>query len=267
MLDRSDFEGYLALAGAEGPLLEEVPRDIEMVKLRSQAGRLLNWAPIPAGKGLLTTAMELRPIVDRLEPNIVVSFMPETSLPTSSVRYFHRPRSFRWIAREGNATNTRLEQVITNKIKRLILRRWIQVGYSAADHVVAISEGVKQGLVEHFNIVATNITVIHNPIDIARIQKEAGEPISFPWPEEKVILGVGKLTTKQKGFDILIRAFAEVRRKVRARLIILGRGERKGELEALAHRLGVEDYVTLAGFASNPWAYMARADLFVLSSR
>lgn len=266
VLNRSKYDGHLGLIRAEGPLLEEVPGDIEIVELQSRAGQPLNWVPIPAGKGFLKTAVLLRRIVDCLEPDVLLSNMPETSLPTSLVRHSHHKRSFRWIVTEHNDTNTRLEQVIANRTKRLILRRWIQVSYSVADHVIAVSEGVKRGLAEHFGISPTNMTVIHNPMDISRIQKEAKEPISFPWPEEQVILGVGKLK-KQKGFDILIRAFAEVRRKVFARLIVLGSGELKGELEALAHRLGVEDYVTLVGFVSNPWAYMARSDAFVLSSR
>jgi len=266
LLDRGNYDGYLVVLKAEGPFLEEIPRDVRIVEFQPQIRQLLNWVPIPAGKGLLSTAVQLRRVISHLEPDIIISFMPETSLPTSITRYFASKRLFKWIVREGNSTRIRLEQVITNRPKRLILSHWIRLAYSAADHVIAISEGVKSGLVNHFNIAPENISVIYNPIDIERVQKEGKELLSFPWPKEKIILGAGKLT-KQKGFDILIRAFAKLRQRVHARLIILGIGEQKGELEALGHKLGVEDYVIIKGFVPNPWAYMARADVFVLPSR
>jgi hypothetical protein len=70
----------------------------------------------------------------------------------------------------------------------------------------------------------------------------------------------------QKGFATLIRAFAEVRRRRPARLVILGDGPLRPELEALAGELGVGGDVALPGFVANPYAYMARASVFALSS-
>ena len=266
LLNRDSYEGYLGLVRAEGPLLQEVPTEVQIVESPPQSKQLLDWVPIPAGKGLLTTALKLRKMIRQLEPDIVVSLLPEISLSISLVRRFYRRCPFRWIVTERNATNIRLRHMVTSRMKRLILRRWIRAAYSAADHVIAVSQGVKQGLVENFGISPTNITVIHNPVEIGNIQKKANQPVSVPWPDKQVILGVGSLTT-QKGFDILIQAFAQVRRKICAALLILGRGEQMAELKALTQRLGVEDYVTFAGFVSNPWAYMARANVFVLSSR
>jgi glycosyltransferase involved in cell wall biosynthesis len=80
-----------------------------------------------------------------------------------------------------------------------------------------------------------------------------------------VILGVGRLTPA-KDFPTLLRAFARVRQVRAVRLVILGEGELRGTLEALVRDLGLEDSVSLPGFVQNPYAYMARAKLFVLSS-
>jgi glycosyltransferase involved in cell wall biosynthesis len=80
-----------------------------------------------------------------------------------------------------------------------------------------------------------------------------------------VILGVGRLT-RQKDFFTLVRAFAELRRRRRARLIILGEGEDRAGLEALVAELGLGDDVALPGFRDNAPGYMARSSLFVLSS-
>ena len=87
---------------------------------------------------------------------------------------------------------------------------------------------------------------------------EAGEP--------PVILGVGRLT-HQKDFHTLLEAFAIVRGQRKCRLMILGEGEDRDSLEALARKLGVAADVRLIGFATNPYKYMARSSVFVLSSR
>ena len=81
-----------------------------------------------------------------------------------------------------------------------------------------------------------------------------------------MILGVGRLT-QAKDFPTLIRAFALVRKKRAARLMILGEGEERPKLEALVRELGLEREVTLPGFVDNPYKYMKRAAVFVLSSK
>jgi len=80
-----------------------------------------------------------------------------------------------------------------------------------------------------------------------------------------VILGIGRLEA-QKDFATLLRAFAQVRSRQDCRLIILGEGSLRYELEALARKLGVAEHVDLPGFVNNPYAYLVRASVFVLSS-
>jgi glycosyltransferase involved in cell wall biosynthesis len=80
-----------------------------------------------------------------------------------------------------------------------------------------------------------------------------------------VVLAVGKLK-RRKGFSTLLRAFARLRARRDARLIVLGEGEERPHLETLAAELGIRDAVDLHGFADNPLAYMARSDVFVLPS-
>jgi glycosyltransferase involved in cell wall biosynthesis len=99
--------------------------------------------------------------------------------------------------------------------------------------------------------------------------EKSKRPFEHPWfrsGEPPVILGVGRLTG-QKAFEVLIEAFAQVRKKQRARLIILGEGEQRSMVEALIKCLGLQADVELPGFVANPYPYMAHARLFVLSSR
>src|SRR5690606_23492949 len=96
----------------------------------------------------------------------------------------------------------------------------------------------------------------------------AEEPVDHPWfapGEPPVVLGVGRLTW-QKDFGTLIRAFKRVRSRLPARLLILGEGSERSRLENLVRELGLEDDVALAGYVSNPFKFMRRANLFVLSS-
>ena len=81
-----------------------------------------------------------------------------------------------------------------------------------------------------------------------------------------MVLAAGRLVAL-KGFDTLLRAFARVRQQMPARLVILGEGSERSNLERLAAELGVAADVDMPGFDPNPFRYMKRAGVFVLSSR
>lgn len=110
--------------------------------------------------------------------------------------------------------------------------------------------------------------VIHNPVVTPKLFEQAKEPIDREWFKDgapPVILGVGRLSL-QKDFPTLIRAFTIVRKQLPARLMILGEGEERPQIEAMIKELGLASEVALPGFVSNPYAFMSRAAVFVLSS-
>jgi glycosyltransferase involved in cell wall biosynthesis len=141
--------------------------------------------------------------------------------------------------------------------------------YRRAARVVAVSSGVADDLQRFSGLDRARIEVVHNPIVSADLPARAAEPVSHPWlrpGQPPVIMGVGRLNP-QKDFGTLIRAFASLRTRCEARLMILGEGEERAALTALAAELGVSGDVDMPGFVENPYAHMARAGLFVLSSR
>lgn len=143
--------------------------------------------------------------------------------------------------------------------------RWI---YPVVDKVVCVSEGVLEDTARLAGLTAGQLTVIRNPVVTPRLGELAGESVDHAWAHDDsvpLILGAGRLT-EQKDFDTLVRAFAIVRGARPARLVILGDGRLRSKLEARINELGLKDDVALPGFTSNPYAWMARADLFVLSS-
>jgi glycosyltransferase involved in cell wall biosynthesis len=113
------------------------------------------------------------------------------------------------------------------------------------------------------------VVAIANPIVTPELLEKARAPVAHPWLEPgspPVVLGAGRLT-RQKRFDVLLHAFALVTRTRPARLLLLGEGEDRVELEALASSLGLSaDQYSFPGYVENPYAYMSRASLFVLSS-
>ncbi len=105
--------------------------------------------------------------------------------------------------------------------------------YPKADAIVAVSDGVADDLARSSRLERTAITRIYNPVVSARLDALAAEPLDHPWfapAAPPVILGVGRLTAA-KDFGTLIRAFAELRRRRRVRLLILGEGEERAPLD------------------------------------
>ena len=153
--------------------------------------------------------------------------------------------------------------------RQRMMPRLVRHCYQWADQVVGNSEGVAADLRTIIGARRADVRVIYNPVVTPETLDRAAAPPPHQWFESgapPVVLGVGRLTP-QKDFVSLVRAFARVRRTRRARLMILGEGPERGDLEALVHALSLDEDVLLPGFVENPYAYMSRAALFVLSSR
>lgn len=137
-----------------------------------------------------------------------------------------------------------------------------------ADAWIAISEGVADDAARVTGIPRARIAAIHNPVVTAELLRRAREPVDEEWlapGRPPVVLGVGRLVA-QKDFPTLLRAFARVRARRDARLLVLGEGPARAALERLAAELGVSADVRFAGAVGAAPAYMARAAVFVLSS-
>ena len=153
--------------------------------------------------------------------------------------------------------------------RALLASRLVCRAIPQADAIVAVSRGVAEEWSRAAHVPRDRITTIYNPVVGRDLPALAQAPPGHPWFEPgapPVILGAGRLV-EQKDYPTLIRAFATVREWRPARLVILGEGEHRGRLEALAANLGLAAHVSFTGFVANPLAYMARAGVFVLSSR
>ncbi len=145
--------------------------------------------------------------------------------------------------------------------------------YQKADKIIAVSKACKQDLVDNFYLDEKKIEVIYNPYQIHKIQQAQAASIggdSLYYKKKKTIIAVGRIS-RQKAFWRIIKAIAYLKEDdPEIRLLILGK-ELNGQeithkLEALIDAYHLHEQVHLLGFKSNPYAYVSRADLYVMSS-
>jgi glycosyltransferase involved in cell wall biosynthesis len=235
---------------AEGPYKSQIPSQVQVVELGASN-------PIMSLSGLVRYLRFRRPqiVLSGLTPANLVALWAKRILSSKETKVLIQVQ----VSVGVKETTTPLRALLRPFVYRLF--------YPWADGIVAASEGVAKDLLD-FGLPVSKIFVIYNPVVTENLYKKAEEPINHPWfqqGEQPVVLGVGRLH-KQKDFPTLIRAFALVRKQRRARLMILGEGEERPKLEKLIRELGLEEEVSLPGFVENPYAYMKKASVFVLSS-
>lgn len=276
----SRVQPVLALQFKRGPLLHELLPSVPVLEtidpIRSEkASRLYHklkgvfelWNKLPPAQliFLRAQAQKLCEIAQQNDCRALVSFITLPNIIAILAKLFYA-RDVKVIINVHDVTSRILKHSKLAYHEQVLLRGLIRWLYPKADLIVAVASGIKRDLIENFSVPPEKIIVIYNPIDVSTIRRRATEPVDHPWLSDcgiPLLVAVGRLT-KLKGFDLLIRAMAQL--AAPARLVILGEGEERTALENLIVELGLTDRVTLIGFQENPWKYMAHADLFVLSS-
>jgi glycosyltransferase involved in cell wall biosynthesis len=150
---------------------------------------------------------------------------------------------------------------ITQKYGAMIL-------YRLAYQIVANSKQSADDLAKTLKIPRKKIKVIYNPTVTPDISTKMKVKINHPWFNNKnspIILAVGRLN-KAKNFPLLIKTIKIIRKKIDVKLIILGEGSERNNLKNLIIKLNLEKYIDMPGFIDNPYSYMSKADVYVLSS-
>jgi glycosyltransferase involved in cell wall biosynthesis len=154
-------------------------------------------------------------------------------------------------------------------LKDRLVRRLITRLYPSADHIVAVSEGVADSVVERVSVDRDDLSVLYNPIDVDAVRARARDPVDHEWVEDSdtdVVLFVGRVA-EQKDLETWLRTFQRVHeRRPDTRGIIVGQGPQRARLSDLAASLGLADVVSLPGYVENPYRYMGQASVFLLSS-
>jgi glycosyltransferase involved in cell wall biosynthesis len=239
------------LVNAAGPFLSQVPPDIRLVDLKSAGAA----AALPALMRYLKADRPAAMIAAQTHVNVIAVLARR--LAGAPTRLVVSERShLSSAAANSSLWGDRLSPLLT------------RLFYRGADAVVAVSHNTADDLARRSRLARRQIKVVYNPCDVAAIAARASEPVEHAWfyaGEAPVFLAVGRLE-KPKDYPTLLHAFAMLRAKMKARLVILGEGSLRPGLARLAHELGITSDVSLPGYSANPYAYMARAAVYVLSS-
>ncbi len=270
------LEVDLVHAGELSPMLEDLPGGVRRVPVapdsRLRVVRALARLP---GRPLAWRALAGKPRIVACLPSLVAYLRERrprgllASLPLNNLVALWATRlagvETRCVVREAEALSAKLP---TQRGARRQLPALIRRFYPEAHAVVSVSRAVADDLADTTGLRRSAITTIYNPFELERITALAAEPPPHPWlgdGEPPLVLGAGRLHA-QKDFPTLLRAFARLRKQCEARLVILGEGAERASLEALARSLGIEADLRLPGYAANPFAWLARARVFALSS-
>ena len=255
-LDERRWDRAMFLFRREGPYLADLPSTVRLSSAASDSrlGRLL----------------ELRRYIRDTRPDLVVSFLSYFTVLAAAKLAAAGTRVVFVLGTPMTAFLNDADYHWKTPSHRTLFAMITRAGYNMADAIATTSEGVSEDLRRHFGVRGTAIKVVHNPIDFAAMTDAVREPLDTTderaW-KHPAIVSAGRLA-EAKNFPLLIEAMALVRRRLpAARLFILGQGEQEPQLRAQIASLGLTDAVTLCGFQRNPWKYIARADVFALTSR
>lgn len=207
---------------------------------------------------LLPSIAALRQTLKDLSPDLVVSFLVRANIAAVIAA---KAIGVPVIISERAQLSTHLtgrhgffRAFIAKVVPRLV--------YPRADHIIAVSGGVRDDLVRRFGVKPARVTSIPNPYDVPAISSAAAEPPEMPLPD-RFMVSAGRLT-ESKGFAELIDAYRLADPPLP--LVILGQGDLRDELQAQISNAGLADRIQLAGYARNPFAVIGRAELFVSAS-
>ncbi len=236
----------LVLAKAEGPYLDQVASAVRVIDLGHD--HVSHSLP-----GLIA-------YLRRVRPQVLLSALNHAN----AIAYF---------AVTLACTGTRLVLSEHTNVSRALLGGGVKIralrwamghSYRRAHHIVAVSDGASGELSRMLGVPPEDIKTIYNPVDLPEVVRKSRDFMP-DLPRGTTIIAAGRLDAA-KDYPTLLRAFAIVQDKMPATLVILGEGELRDQLTKLANELGISDRISMPGFVANPYAWMSKASLFVMSS-
>jgi glycosyltransferase involved in cell wall biosynthesis len=249
--DAQGWNIHLLLNSAVGSFLPLVPKNVEILELRSS--------------NFFDKVMKIKKYLSRRNPDYVVSLLDRVNA------FGFAKLASGWKGKLAVSVHSTASQEMIDERSLLSLIKpfFMKVAYRFSDSVIAVSQGVAQDLSKVLSMDQEKIRIIYNPIVTEDLKVQAKLSSGHPWlnqTEVPVFLSIGRLVSA-KDFSTLLRAFRLVRDAIPAKLIILGDGEERSHLQELAISLDIKDDIDLHGFVDNPYQYISSSSVFVLSSK
>ena len=183
--------------------------------------------------------------------SIVLSF--QANIYTIIVCYLF---GIKVIARLNTAPQGWDHNFIKSKIYSFFIKR--------ANTTIVNSVKFKSIVKSRYNL---NSVLIHNPFEFKKIEKLSNYSVKYNFNNDKInLINVGRLTD-QKDQMTLIKSLTKIRNKKKIHLTIIGKGQNEHKLKKYVKENNLKSIVSFLGYKINPFPYIKKADVFVLSSR
>lgn len=253
------------LSGRDGPYAAELPRALPVQLLAP------GW---PNASSVVKLVINLCRESRRFRTNVIFAngfAIGRLALLLRAMSPVGLSRETRVVVVERSTLSVAIRDRFPNPLMRWMILRLTQWLYRRADAIVGVSDGVTRDLEHTLRLSSGSVTTIHNPINADRIDRAIEAAISHPLRcvfdalPRPIVITAGRLV-RAKAHRDLLEAFACLPESQRGSLVILGEGPLRSDLEHQADQLGISDRVWMPGFVDNPWWFIARADVFALSS-
>lgn len=249
---RSQNRIDLLVLRASGPHFSDIPANVNVIQLKA--------------KHTFTAIPEIARYLKRERPNSILVAKDRAARATVIARRLAGVNTH-IVVRLGTNLSTALSY--RSGVSAWLRTAPMQYIYNQVDKIVAVSQGVADDTIAITKVAPEKVMVIRNPVITNKFIDEANQAAPHPWFEDNrvpVIMGIGRFSV-QKDFETLLKAFSIVAQAQDVRLIILGDGKKREELEAQIKALSLHERVLLPGFQNNVSTWLKHCDLFVLSSR
>jgi glycosyltransferase involved in cell wall biosynthesis len=251
------------------PLFQSAGFDVTFL-LDREGGELMPLVPegcriVALGaKRQISALPKLMAYLRRDRPDVLIANMEHMNVMALIARLVTRV-SAKIIVTQHNAFS---EQIKRRSWKFRVLPWLYRRVLPFADAIVTVSSGVADDLAAASGLQRKAMTVIYNGVVGSDFEQRAAELPPHPWfsEPEPVVVGMGRFVP-QKDFPTLIDGFASIAARTNARLLVLGDGPLRPDMEKQIAASGLSDRIAMPGFAENPLPYLKHAALFVLSSR
>jgi glycosyltransferase involved in cell wall biosynthesis len=233
------------------------PADVKLVRL--------------GAKRALTATPAIARHLSRARPDVVVTLSTLMTIPAIVGWRLSgaRGRGTKLVIHQGDTLESDVLIDHPSDLRMRLTPHLARILFPLADGMTTTTRGVLDLLRrDGIPIPKDRVSVIPNPVDVETIQRRAGGPPQVPWLADKrgpVLTTLGRLVPR-KNFPFLLRALAKVRQQVDVKLVLFGEGPERSRIEREVAALGLGGAVSLPGFVENPFAEIARSDLFVMPS-
>lgn len=249
-LSRSNFKIKLVLVNLEGQLLKEIPEDIEVISLLEK--KMDNKNKVCK---FFEKIIEINLMKNKLKKIIknedILLNMNLRNIRLNICLKKYKNKKIGWF-----------HTTITSDIQTFLVKFNYKL-FKQYEIIYNVSKDGKKDFDKQFPELESKSKILYNSFDLNKIKEKSLEPLG----EKNYILAVGRLLNEHKGFDILIDAIKKLKiDNIKIQLIIIGDGPDRWKIENQIKKNSLEKEVLIKGFDENPYKWMKKSKVFILSS-